>query len=154
MKKAALLIAGLVLLPLATAAEVMTLPPLKIQPGPQLVVDEHLDALNKCDWNRLMAQYPPEVEFHLPNGVVVQGREAIGEVFAGFCKERAEGGFKGLTFKPLHVKTIGDTVNVTWEASADFLEEPYKGADAYVTKDGLMYVQVTTFNAADMKFKP
>ena len=35
-------------------------------PTPQAVVDEHLDAINKCDWKRLMAQYPPNVEFFLP----------------------------------------------------------------------------------------
>ena len=42
------------------------LPPLKRRAGPQAVVDEHLDALNRCDWERLMAQYPPEVEIFLP----------------------------------------------------------------------------------------
>ena len=29
------------------------------------VVDEHLDALNRGDWNRLMAQYPDDVEIVL-----------------------------------------------------------------------------------------
>jgi len=33
---------------------------------------------------------------------------------------------------------------------ADFLAEPYRGGDAYVTRDGLMYVQVTTFDPSDM----
>jgi ketosteroid isomerase-like protein len=137
----------------STAMAQQKLPPLKTQPGALVVVDEHLDALNKCDWNRLMAQYPDEVEFYLPNGVVVKGRKNIGDVFAGFCKTRAEGGFKGATFITESVKTVGDTVNMSWRVEADWLAEPYKGADAYVTQHGLMVVQVTTFDPAGMKFK-
>ena len=43
-------------------AEDLKLPPLKRQPTPQAVIDEHMDALNKCDWNRIMAQYPPDYQ--------------------------------------------------------------------------------------------
>ena len=136
----------------AQAAD-MALPPLKAQSGAQMVVEEHVDALNQCDWNRLMAQYPPEIEIHLPDGVIVAGREKIGDLFAGFCKDRKDGGLKGLKFTAEHVYTVDDTLNVQWRAEADFLKEPYKGSDAYVTKDGLMYAQVTTFNGADLKFK-
>ena len=38
-------------------------------------------------------------------------------------------------------------------ATADFLAEPYHGADAYVTRDGLMSAQVTTFDASELKKK-
>jgi hypothetical protein len=55
-------------------AEDLKLPQLKGQPNPQAVINEHFDALNKCDWNRIMAQYPPEYQLHLPDGVVVKGR--------------------------------------------------------------------------------
>ena len=55
------------------------LPPLKRRSSPQAVVDEHLDALNRCDWERLMAQYPPDVEIFLPGGQVVKGREQVGD---------------------------------------------------------------------------
>ncbi|MEM7499661.1 MAG: hypothetical protein AAF371_16945, partial [Pseudomonadota bacterium] len=88
-----------------------------------------------------------------PNGVWIEGRPAVGEVFEGFCQTREAGGFRGATFIAEKVKTIGDTVNVSWRVEADWLAEPYKGADAYVTRDGLMYVQVTTFDPQDMKFK-
>ncbi|NJM84072.1 MAG: nuclear transport factor 2 family protein [Tabrizicola sp.] len=135
------------------AQDAMTLPPLVTQANAEMVTFEHIDALNKCDWNRLMAQYPEEVLFILPNGTWVEGRAAIGDVFAGFCKTRAEGGFKGATFIAEKVKTVGNTVNVSWRVEADWLAEPYKGGDAYVTHDGLMYTQVTTFDPADMKFK-
>ncbi len=128
------------------------LPPLEMQPNAERVTFEHIDALNACDWDRLMAQYPEEVLFILPNGAWVEGRTAIGEVFAGFCTPRAEGGFLGATFIAEKVKTVGDTVNVSWRVEADWLSEPYKGGDAYVTRDGLMYAQVTTFDPADMVF--
>ncbi|MEM9224408.1 MAG: nuclear transport factor 2 family protein [Pseudomonadota bacterium] len=134
-------------------ADEMKLPDLKTQPSPQAVVDEHLDALNKCDWDRLMAQYPDDVQFMLPNGVWIDGRVEIGKVFAGFCTPREDGGFLGATFITEESYPVGDTINVSWRVEAEWLTEPYKGADAYVTKDGLMQAQVTTFNPADMKFK-
>ena len=81
-----LAIAALLMVGGPASADEMKLPPLKRQKTPQAVVDEHLDALNKCDWNRLTAQYPPQVEIHLPDGVIVQGRQKVGELFAGFCK--------------------------------------------------------------------
>jgi hypothetical protein len=130
------------------------LPPLRAQPTPQAVVNEHVEALNRCDWTRLMAQYPATVEIFLPNGEVVRGREAVGDMFRGFVRARSEQGLCGLTFVAEHTFTVGDTVNVKWRATAPFLTEPYLGADAYVTKDGLMYAQVTTFDGAALKFKP
>src|SRR5687768_18443045 len=63
------------------------LPPLKRQATPKAVVDEHLDALNRCDWTRLMAQYPTDVEIFLPGGQVVKGRRAVGDLFEGFRSE-------------------------------------------------------------------
>jgi hypothetical protein len=134
-------------------AEDMALPALAPQASAQAVVDEHVDALNNCDWNRLMAQYPDTIEIHLPDGVIVAGRKDVGALFAGFCKAHADGGLNGLRFTPEHVYVVGDTLNVQWKAEADFLAEPYLGSDAYVTKDGLMYAQVTTFNGADLKMK-
>ena len=130
-----------------------SLPPLKRQGSPQAVVAEHIAALNACDWNRLMAQYPPDVHFFLPGGVVVIGREAVGELFTGYCKERAEGGNKGLIFTPQQTFQVGHTVNTQWSADASFLTESYLGADAYVTKGGLMYAQVTTFGAPPLPYR-
>ena len=48
---------------------------------------------------------------------------------------------------------MGKTINTQWRAEADFLTEPYRGADAYVTKGGLMYAQVTTFGAPPLPYK-
>ena len=132
------------------------LPELKTQPTPQAVVDEHLDALNRGDWNRLMAQYPDDIEIFLPAGVVIRGRAAVGDAFAGMVKPFKEGGLLGVTFTPEHAFTVGDTLNVQWRVDADFLKEPYRGADAYVTRDGLLAAQVSTFdmNALNEKRKP
>jgi hypothetical protein len=116
----------------------MKLPEFKTQPTPQAVLDEHLDALNKCDWNRIMAQFPDNVESLLPNGVWIKGRTEVGNMFVGFCKYHKDGGFKGATFIPEESVPVGGTIGVSWRVEADWLVEPYKGADAYVTKDGMM----------------
>lgn len=135
------------------AAAAQELPPLLPQANAEMTTAEHIAALNACDWNRLMAQCPEEVLIILPNGVWVEGRTEVGKVFEGFCRTRGDGGFRGATFIAEKVKTVGDTVNVSWRVEADWLAEPYKGADAYVTRDGLMQAQVTTFDPADMVFK-
>lgn len=128
------------------------MPDLKPQSTPKAVVDEHLDALNRGDWNRLMAQYPDDVEIFLPDGVVIRGRQAVADAFGGIVKPFKDGGIFGVTFTAEHVFAVGDTVNVQWKADAEFLTEPYRGADAYVTRDGLLVAQVSTFQRD--QFKP
>ncbi len=85
------------------------LPEIKRQATAQAVLDEHMDALNHCDWNRIVAQYPDDAQINLPGGAIVAGRKAIGEMFAGFCKDSKDGGLKGINFKVEHSTTIGDT---------------------------------------------
>src|ERR1700726_3360936 len=108
----------------------MKLPELKKQPTVQAVLDEHFDALNKCDWNRLIAQYPEDAQINLPGGTIVKGRAAIGDLFAGFCKDNKDGGLKGIHFDPGDSATIGNTLVTQWVATGPFLAEPYKGSDA------------------------
>jgi hypothetical protein len=115
------------------------------QPTAAKVVSEHMAAFNACDWKRLMAQFPDDVEFFAPNGVTVRGRKALGEMFAKVVKPPAQGGTCGLNVTTEHTFVVGD--------DAPFLAEPYRGADAYETKDGLMAAQVTTFDAAALKMK-
>ena len=74
--------AGLTWVTLLASAPQSALPPFKTQSTPQAVVNEHVEALNKCDWPRLMAQYPANAEIFLPNGEVVRGREAVGEWYS------------------------------------------------------------------------
>ena len=47
----------------------------------------------------------------------------------------------------------GFKTNLQWRVDADFLREPYRGADAYVTRDGLMAAQVSTFDMASLNEK-
>lgn len=129
------------------------MPARKTQPTPAKVVEEHMAAFSACDWPRLMAQYPDNVEFMGPSGQLVKGRAALGRMFAQVVKPPAQGGTCGLKVTPVHIFVVGDTVNVQWRAEAPFLKEPYLGVDAYETRDGLMAAQVTTFDAAALKMK-
>ena len=138
----------------AAAAADTALPALKTQATAQAVLDEHLDALNHCDWNRIVAQYPDGAQINLPGGAIVQGRAAIGDLFAGFCKDGPSGGgLKGITFTIEHSTRIGDTFATQWIATAPFLAQPYRGSDAYITRDGYMQAMVTTFDGAALKVK-
>ena len=124
------------------------------QASPKAVVAEHLDALNSCDLDRLMAQYPRKAEVHLSDGNVVKGRPALRKLFADFVKPYEDGGLCGITFITEKSFKVDGTLNVQWRVEAPFLAETYRGSDAYVTKKGLMYAQVTTFEGTDLKFKP
>ncbi len=130
-----------------------TLPTRVRRATPAKVVAEHMSAFSACDWKRLMAQFPDDVEFFAPNGVTVRGRKALGEMFAKVVKPPSEGGTCGLKITAEHTFVVGDVINVQWRADAPFLAEPYRGADAYETKDGLMAAQVTTFDASALKMK-
>ena len=151
-----LMVVALMALPIGSSialAEDLKLPPLKRQPTPQAVIDEHMDALNKCDWNRIMAQYPSDYQLNLPDGQVVKGREEAGKLFAKFVKPFDQGGLCGMKFTPEQTLVVGETLNIQWKAEAEFLAEPYKGSDAYETHDGLMVAMVSTFKGADLKVK-
>jgi hypothetical protein len=131
----------------------MKLPELKKQPTAQAVLDEHFAALNACDWDRLLAQYPDDAQINLPNGAIVKGRQALGDLFAGFCKDPKDGGLKGIHFAVEHSMTIENTFATQWVATAPFLAEPYRGSDAYITHDGYMQAMVTTFDGGALKRK-
>src|SRR5205814_8911924 len=61
--------------------------------------------------------------------------------------------FNGLNFTVVQSMPIGGTFATHWIASAPFLTEPYKGSDAYITKDGLMQAMVITCDGAALKMK-
>jgi SnoaL-like protein len=135
------------------APQAPKMPPLKRQATAEGVVKEHMAAINACDWNRILAQDPADVEIFSPDGIVAEGREAVGAMFAQVVKPFREGGICGLKFTVEHTQKVGDTLNVQWRADAPFLAQPYRGADAYETRDGLMQAQVTTFKREDVKAK-
>jgi hypothetical protein len=130
-----------------------SLPPQKKQATPQKVIQEHTAAWNSCDWKRLMAQYSDNVEFLAPGGAIVSGRQAIGDMFAKLLKPHSEGGYCGMKQIPEHTVMVGDTVNMVWRFEAPFLAEPYRGSEAFETKDGLLVFQVTTFDLSQLKMK-
>lgn len=130
-----------------------TMPPLKRQPTPAKVVQEHMAAFSACDWGRLMSQFPDNVEFFGPNGQVVRGKQALGRMFTQVVKPPAEGGTCGLKIVAEHTFVVGETINVQWRADSPLLKKPYRGADAYETHDGLMAAQVTTWNPDALQWK-
>ncbi|MBY0238946.1 MAG: hypothetical protein K2X55_06500 [Burkholderiaceae bacterium] len=136
----------------AGSAEPLALPPMKPQATPELVLAEHLDAVDHSDWNRLVAQFPEHGEVHMLDGQVHKGRQAIGKLFIGFVTPRPNG-LKGIRFIPQSSAQFGDTLVVYWKAEAPFLAEPYYGSDAYITQDGMMAGMVTTFDGSKLKFK-
>ena len=123
------------------------------QAGPHAVYAEHIRALNDDDWLGLMAQYPDNAEIHMSGGSVAKGRKAIGEMFAGAVRSPEKDGIAGLVFRAETELAVGGTLVVQWEADADWLVEPYKGSDAYVSDGAYMVAMVSTFDGADLNKK-
>jgi hypothetical protein len=131
----------------------MALPPKKPQPTPQRVIDEHIAALNDCDWKRIMAQYDGDIEFLSKDGAIVKGREAIGDMFKKDLLPTSSDGQCGMKLIPEHTVVVGETVNVVWRAEAPFFAEPYRGSEAFETRNGLLVLQVTTWDPSALKMK-
>jgi uncharacterized protein (TIGR02246 family) len=134
-------------------ASAQTLPIKKRQASPEKVIAEHIAALNACDWNRMMAQYDDDVEFLSKDGNVVHGREAIGKMFEKALLPPSKGGQCGMKLIPEHTVVVGDTVNVVWRAEAPFFAQPYRGSEAFETRNGLLVLQVTTWDPSAIKMK-
>jgi hypothetical protein len=146
-------LAALLIGAVTIAAAAQMLPQKKRQPTPEKVIAEHIAALNACDWNRMMAQYDDDIEFMSKDGAVVKGREAIGEMFKKALQPPSGGGQCGMNLIPEHTVVVGDTVNVVWRVEAPFFAEPYRGAEAFETRNGLLVVQVTTWDPSAIKMK-
>ena len=85
---------------------------------------------------------------------MIVGRKAVGgALHPASARVAPRAATLGLIFTPEQTFKVGKTINAQWRAEADFLTEPYRGADAYVTKGGLMYAQVTTFGAPPLPYK-
>jgi hypothetical protein len=117
------------------------------------VVAEHLDALHDCDADRLVAGYARDAKLFFPDGVVVSGRTELQEVYDGFVKPVEEGGLCGLTATPVESARKGRTIFIKFEVRAPFLAEPYFSTDAYIIRDGLIWSEVSTFDATKLVFE-
>ena len=137
----------------APSAGAETLPPKKPQSTPQKVIAEHFIAFKTCDWKRLMAQYDDDMAFLSKDGAIVKGRQAVGEMFRKALQPPSAGGVCGITLTPEQTIVIGNTVNIVWRADAPFLAEPYRGSEAFETRNGLLVLQVTTWDPSAMKMK-
>jgi hypothetical protein len=147
------LIASAAPAPAAPEAGAQTLPPKKPLPTLQKIIAEHFAAFNTCDWQRLMAQYDDDMAFLSKDGAVVKGRQAIGEMFRKALAPHSAGGVCGITLTPEQTIVVGNTANIVWRADAPFLAEPYRGSEAFETRNGLLVVQVTTWDPSAMKMK-
>jgi hypothetical protein len=122
---------------------------------PYAVYEQHITALNNCDWLGLMQQYPDQYQLRQSGeGALVSGRLAAAATFAGFVKPHADGGLCGGKFTALSLQITDETVAVSWVFNAPFLAVPYYGADAYITDDGLMVSMVSTFDGTQLQYKP
>jgi hypothetical protein len=119
--------------------------------GSLAVYQKHIEVLNACDWVGLMAQYPNEVELHLVDNTVVVGRVAIGGVFDGFVAP-FPAGLCGLTFSEVSRTEVSGTQVVNWEATGDYLSEPYRGSDAYASNGQYLDAFVSTFDGSKLPF--
>ena len=122
---------------------------------PLAVYEQHITALNNCDWLGLMQQYPDRYTLRQGGpGALVSGRLAAAATFAGFVKPHASGGLCGGKFTALSMSITDETVAVSWAFNAPFLAATYYGADAYITDDGLMVSMVSTFDGNQLQYKP
>jgi ketosteroid isomerase-like protein len=145
-------LASLALTAASLCVSAQSLPPKKPQPTPEKVIAEHIAALNACDWNRMMAQYDDNIAFLSKDGNIVKGRQAIGAMFKN-ALQKPPVGQCGMKLIPEQTIVVGDTVNVIWRAEAPFFAQPYKGSEAFETRNGLLVLQVTTWDPSAIKMK-
>ncbi len=65
----------------------------------------------------------------------------------------SKGGQCGMKLIPEHTVVVGDTVNVVWRVEAPFFAEPYRGSEAFENRNGLLVLQVTTWDPIAIKMK-
>ncbi|HMJ33932.1 MAG TPA: nuclear transport factor 2 family protein [Baekduia sp.] len=118
----------------------------------QQAVAKHIAALAACDADALVAGYTDDAKLFFPDGVVVSGRSALQELYAGFVKPRSEGGLCGLKAEPVDQFKRGTTVFVKFKVTAPFLAAPYFSTDGYVFDGRRIASEISTFDASKLKF--
>jgi hypothetical protein len=117
------------------------------------LVAEHGKALADCDADALVAGYTADATLFFPDGVVVQGRAALQDLYDGFVKPPEQDGLCGLVAKPVKTWTSGRTTFVKFKVTAPFLAKPYFSTDGYVFKGNKIAAEVSTFDATKLTFK-
>ena len=122
-------------------------------PSVGAVVREHIDAVEDCDAERLVAGYARDAKLFFPDGVVVEGRAALRDLYEGFVRPQPEGGLCGITVTREDSYRRGKTIFVKFRVEAPFLAEPYFSTDGYVIAQGKILSEVSTFDASKLVFK-
>ncbi len=117
------------------------------------LVMEHIQALADCDAKALTDGYTKDATLFFPDGVVVQGRAALRELYDGFVKSVDDGGLCGLRATPQKWWSRGKTTFVKFKVTAPFLAKPYFGTDGYVFKGNKIAAEVSTFDSSKLEFK-
>lgn len=117
------------------------------------VVAEHIDAVEDCDAKRLVDGYSKDAKVFFPDGVVVEGRQALKALYADFVKPRDQGGLCGITATPMDQYRRGGTVFVKFRVEAPFLAKEYFSTDGYVIANGKIESEVSTFDGSKLTFK-
>ncbi|MBK5218215.1 MAG: nuclear transport factor 2 family protein [Thermoleophilia bacterium] len=118
------------------------------------LVDAHIEALADCDADALVAGYTNDATLFFPDGVIVQGRAALQDLYDGFVKPPEQKGLCGLDAKPQKSWTSGRTTFVKFKVTAPFLAKPYFSTDGYVFKGNKIAAEVSTFDSSKLTFKP
>jgi hypothetical protein len=117
------------------------------------LVAAHGKALAECSAEGLVNGYTANATLFFPDGVVVEGRKALTELYEGFVKSPEEEGLCGLKAKPLLEWESGGTSFVKFKVTAPFLAKPYFSTDGYVFKGGKIAAEMSTFDASKLVFK-
>jgi len=117
------------------------------------VVREHIDAVEDCDADRLVAGYAPDAKVFFPDGVVIEGEAALRELYEGFVMPVSEGGLCGITATRVDSYRRGGTIFVKFRVEAPFLAQPYFSTDGYVIAHGEILSEMSTFDASNLVFE-
>jgi hypothetical protein len=117
------------------------------------LVAAHGKALAECSAEGLVDGYTANATLFFPDGVVVQGRKALTELYEGFVKSPEEEGLCGLKAKPVLEWESDGTSFVKFKVTAPFLAKPYFSTDGYVFKSGKIAAELSTFDASKLDFK-
>ena len=117
------------------------------------LVAAHGKALAECSAEGLVNGYTSNATLFFPDGVVVEGRKALTELYEGFVKSPEEEGLCGLKAAPVLEWESGGTSFVKFKVTAPFLAKPYFSTDGYVFKGGKIAAEMSTFDATKLDLK-
>ena len=100
------------------------------------LVDRHIEAFLRRDWNRMMLDYAADAVFVLPNGPI-EGKVAILDFFHSLDAQTP-----APTFTASNATGTGDVGLEDWVMNAG-RPGSMKGRDVFVIRDGKISVQTT-----------